>query len=150
MHKRDKKGKFVFTNGGGNYKRKQKNGKNCMYSRLVWEEYFGEIPKGLLIHHIDKNKMNNDINNLALLTSVEHNLLHAKDRPIWNKGLTTKTNKKWNSTIEKRDKIKRSRYNKKLNETWNLYCEGYSATEIAKKLGICTRQVYTRFNSLIG
>lgn len=44
--------------------------------RIVWEYYYGEIPDGYVIHHIDANKDNNDISNLQMLTSVEHRKLH--------------------------------------------------------------------------
>ena len=45
--------------------------------QLVWM-YFNNknVPKGLVLHHIDKNKFNNDISNLKLLTKREHNLIH--------------------------------------------------------------------------
>ena len=34
------------------------------------------LPKGYEVHHIDMNKLNNDINNLAVLTKSEHAKLH--------------------------------------------------------------------------
>ncbi len=36
-----------------------------------------EIPKGFVVHHIDLNKKNNDISNLALMTISAHGRLHA-------------------------------------------------------------------------
>lgn len=45
----------------------------------VWEYYNGAIPKGYEVHHRDKNKSNNDISNLELLTSSEHKKLHASE-----------------------------------------------------------------------
>lgn len=36
-----------------------------------------KMPKGFVIHHIDKNKKNNNLNNLALMTSSAHMKLHA-------------------------------------------------------------------------
>jgi hypothetical protein len=35
-----------------------------------------EFPKGYVIHHIDENRLNNDISNLQLLTRSEHQKLH--------------------------------------------------------------------------
>ena len=36
------------------------------------------IPRGYVVHHIDGDKRNNKIENLALLTVKEHNNAHAK------------------------------------------------------------------------
>ena len=46
--------------------------------KYFWEYYNGKIPKGYDIHHIDRNRANNDISNLQLLTRAEHKQLHAK------------------------------------------------------------------------
>ena len=45
--------------------------------REVWEYYNGEIPEGYVIHHIDCNPENNDIENLQLMTQSEHRYLHS-------------------------------------------------------------------------
>ena len=45
--------------------------------RYVWCFYNGPIPKGYEVHHIDLDKSNNDISNLALLTRSEHHRIHA-------------------------------------------------------------------------
>ena len=34
--------------------------------------------KGLVIHHLDENKMNNSLSNLVYLTKNEHNMIHKK------------------------------------------------------------------------
>ena len=44
--------------------------------RAVYEYYNGKIPKGLVVHHKDGNKENNDISNLELKTQKEHNKYH--------------------------------------------------------------------------
>ena len=43
---------------------------------IVWEYSNGKVPKGFHIHHIDKNKSNNEIKNLSLISSRDHALLH--------------------------------------------------------------------------
>ena len=48
-----------------------------MMHNIVWEQYYGEIPKGMQVHHIDHNKLNNDISNLKLVNSLEHKRLHS-------------------------------------------------------------------------
>lgn len=74
----------------------------------VWEKYFGAIPHGYQVHHIDHDKGNNEPENLALLTVKEHRQIHAdeiedgvKDKLIRN--LIEKAipaSKAWHSSAE--------------------------------------------------
>lgn len=52
----------------------------CAYStlihRLVAETFLGKCPKGMEVHHIDNNKLNNDISNLKYV-SRESNMIRA-------------------------------------------------------------------------
>jgi len=41
-------------------------------SRLVWEAHYGPIPPGNKIMHLDGNRLNVDINNLAMISDAEH------------------------------------------------------------------------------
>lgn len=36
-----------------------------------------EIPKGFVVHHLDEDKTNNDLNNLSLMTNGAHARLHG-------------------------------------------------------------------------
>jgi transcriptional regulator with XRE-family HTH domain len=45
--------------------------------RDVWEFSFGPIPEGFDVHHIDEDKTNNDISNLALHDRAEHGRRHG-------------------------------------------------------------------------
>lgn len=57
---------------------------------LVWEKHYGKkVPKGYQIHHKDKNKTNNDINNLQLISASEHTRLHmsTENNPHYGKEL---------------------------------------------------------------
>ena len=47
--------------------------------RYVYKQECGRIPKGYEIHHIDKNKDNNNISNLQLLTCKKHKKLHGQE-----------------------------------------------------------------------
>lgn len=51
---------------------------NQLLHRLIWEKHYGEIPKGYHIHHRDLNKLNNNIENLELISSSQHSTLHHK------------------------------------------------------------------------
>lgn len=46
---------------------------------IVMENFLGKkIPKGMVVHHIDNDKTNNNLSNLILCTTKEHNRLHGK------------------------------------------------------------------------
>jgi len=49
-----------------------------MSYRKIWENIYGPIPKGYEIHHIDGNRMNNDIENLRCVSIEEHYEIHYK------------------------------------------------------------------------
>jgi hypothetical protein len=60
------------------YKAIRYDGKMIAEHRLVMEAHLGrKLNKGEIVHHIDGNRMNNDLSNLKLCASVkEHNELH--------------------------------------------------------------------------
>ena len=49
--------------------------------RLIYEEHFGPIPPGHVVHHLDGLRRNNDPNNLVAMPADEHSRLHAACRP---------------------------------------------------------------------
>lgn len=48
--------------------------------RYVWEFYNGEIPEGFQVHHKDRDKANNAIENLDLMPFSTHAKLHSKEK----------------------------------------------------------------------
>jgi hypothetical protein len=48
--------------------------------RWVWESINGPIAEGMEIHHKDKNKSNNEIENLEIVSRSEHQAIHAKEQ----------------------------------------------------------------------
>jgi hypothetical protein len=77
--------------------------KDRQMHRDVWEYHNGIIPFGYEIHHIDENPSNNEINNLAMLSSTEHKKLHGPDSgnksAYWHK---TENGKKFHSEVAKK------------------------------------------------
>ena len=47
--------------------------------RYVWEQEVGQIPKGCHIHHLNGDKSDNRIENLAILTASGHQRLHGQE-----------------------------------------------------------------------
>lgn len=43
-----------------------------LYARYVWESANGTIPSGMAIHHKDRNKLNDRIENLELMSKAKH------------------------------------------------------------------------------
>lgn len=67
--KLNKNGYYVITNRrDGNH--------NKFLHRLIYEDFYGKIPNDCVIHHKDKNPINNCIMNLQLLSKREHMKLH--------------------------------------------------------------------------
>lgn len=67
----------------GGYRLLEIKGEKILEHRYLWEKRFGKIPKGLILHHIDGNLLNNRIENLALMTQKAHLKLHGISG--WNK-----------------------------------------------------------------
>lgn len=57
---------------------------HVFYHSVVMCEALGltEIPKGFIVHHIDGDKHNNNISNLALMTIAGHGRIHALYRNL--------------------------------------------------------------------
>ena len=49
------------------------------YAKWVWMQQNGAIPHGLLIHHIDKNTLNDKEDNLSLVNRATHMNLHRNE-----------------------------------------------------------------------
>lgn len=53
----------------------------CAVHRIIGEYMIGaELDKKLFVHHIDKNKKNNSINNLQVMQQSLHNQVHSGER----------------------------------------------------------------------
>ena len=65
---------------GGYMGSRDRNGYPTDIHRACWEAYYGSIPSGFSIHHIDGDRLNNEIDNLACMPSGEHVALHNRAR----------------------------------------------------------------------
>ena len=67
--------------------------------RLIYEDHYGEIPKGYIVHHKNENKLDNRIENLELLSRAEHTILHSTGNQYWlGKKHTEETKQKISKT----------------------------------------------------
>lgn len=57
------------------------NGSRIPLHHYVWKQAYGEIPSGYHVHHRDGNSLNNNENNLMLMSAQDHLQLHSKGRP---------------------------------------------------------------------
>ena len=66
-----------------------KDGKRDIRSvhHLVFDAFNEKNIDGYFVHHKDENKFNNNVDNLELMSVLEHNRLHFCGKPSWNKGL---------------------------------------------------------------
>ncbi len=70
--------KELLNKNKDRYKWVTKNGKIILVHRLIWEENYGKIPEGYVIHHKNFNKKDNRLCNLQRVTYKEHKRLHKK------------------------------------------------------------------------
>lgn len=69
------------------YKRVKMNNKNIQVHSIIAELFLGERPQGLVVNHIDGNKLNNHPNNLEYVNIAENikhsinNGMHICNRP---------------------------------------------------------------------
>ena len=62
----------------------QLDGEGKQVHRLIYEAFVGKIPEGFDVHHIDKDKDNQDPSNLLCLSHADHAWLHSlRPKDYW-------------------------------------------------------------------
>lgn len=99
-------------------------GKNYRVHRIVWETFKGQINGKNHIHHMDRNKLNNRLDNLEEIDPSEHSRLHHKGVSSGIGRIQSEETRKKISdklkgkkfTEERKLKIRNSHLGKKLSE----------------------------------
>jgi hypothetical protein len=147
MRQRNEKGQFVYTNGGQRYKIIQYKNKRISEHTLVVLRSIGleSLPDGFVVHHLDGNKKNNDIHNLALITITAHNRIHS--HVAWNKGISASTSKKWGLAVAKQARARKASHLPVCKKAFDLQLNGKRLREIAAEMGTSRRQVSDRIRA---
>jgi hypothetical protein len=114
IEKEIKKGDYLYAKVK-NHPNATKNG-YVLYHRIAVENHLGRLLLSTeVVHHKDKNRFNNNIENLELLTKDEHNLLHGKEK---QKPLIIAVC----SQCSKNFSLPQNQYNARRKESKNLFC----------------------------
>lgn len=62
------------------------DGKFRYRARAMWEEAYGPIPRGYLIHHKNEDPFDDRLDNFQMVTRAEHALLHADSDTMRERG----------------------------------------------------------------
>ena len=80
-----KRGGPLHLRGNGYLCTHDREGRQCSIHRAYWETRNGLIPNSHVVHHINGDKSDNRIKNLACMTNIDHAALHSRRResPAW-------------------------------------------------------------------
>ena len=75
-------GVAYFQNSDGYYLTGPNNGVDRLYHRQLWIDAHGPIPPGWQVHHLDHDKTNNDLSNLAAMSARAHHRHHHVGKTV--------------------------------------------------------------------
>lgn len=97
--------------------------------RLIWEERYGPIPPKMEINHKDGNKLNNDLDNLELVTH-QQNAIHAR-RILHVKGGSAPGEKNGRAKLNW----------EQVEEIRKLYKDGFTQAKLATQFGVAHQMI---------
>ncbi|UFM70401.1 HNH endonuclease [Leclercia adecarboxylata] len=108
LHWKGKPARWMIAGDKAGYKMKSGHhsvsvrGKRIYVHRIVWEIHYGEVPKGMVIDHINGNPDDNRIENLRCVTQ-QLNMLNKRKQSNNTSGFTGigfhKQRNKWRATF---------------------------------------------------
>lgn len=97
-------GRIKRDHYGKPYRQLKVDGKGMYEHRAVWQKFNGEIPKGMVIDHIDGDSLNNRIENLRCVTHKDNNrskMRRGRGSKSGYTGVTfDKSASKWKAHVE--------------------------------------------------
>jgi hypothetical protein len=82
--------------------------------RRVWERQHGPIPPGYHIHHVDGDRKNNDVSNLACVSPDEHYDIHFRQGDLSACYILNANRKRWDP--EKTSQLSKAVQRRRLDE----------------------------------
>jgi len=145
--KKLKSGFYVIVKGsiqnrGYKYFQLNRNGKrnNYMFHCLVAQCFIGERPEKYDIDHIDRNKLNNNVNNLRYVTHKENSFNHARvkdDIPQDTPNRRKIIHKMWEDDNKEIILQKKKEYYQQNKEKWDVINEKRRSDRIELKCTEC-------------
>jgi DNA-binding XRE family transcriptional regulator len=132
----EKTGRFKTTTDSTRYKMVQFNNQrmSAHAREMCIALNIPKVPKGFIVHHLDENKRNNNIDNLALMTITAHNRTHSHEP--WNKGMNKGSNEKWDNTLFKIRQEREKTFFERFEQAHKMVKSGLKQEAVAEKLGV--------------
>ena len=125
---RTKVGDVVGSKGNHGYLATTVAGKKYLVHRLIWTYFFGAIPKGFQVDHINRDREDNTIENLRVVTHQENCFNHGDVKGCcYNKRAN-----KWVSYIQVDNKMKWLGYYDTEAEAHDKYIRAKEVLHIIK------------------